>query len=31
MGFRVTLDIHGEILKIEYPAAATDGEGDGEN
>jgi len=31
MGFRVTLDIHGEILKIEYPAAATDGEGDCEN
>jgi len=31
MGFRVTLDIHGEILKIEYLAAATDGEGDGEN
>lgn len=30
MGFRVILDIHGEILKIEYPAAAPDGEGDGE-
>lgn len=30
MGFRVTLDIHGEILKIEFPAAPPDGEGDGE-
>lgn len=30
MGFRVILDIHGEILKIEYPAATPDGQGDGE-
>lgn len=31
MGFRVVLDIHGEILKIEYPSAPPpDGGGDGE-
>lgn len=30
MGFRVTLDIHGDILKIEYPAAAPDEKGEGE-
>ena len=30
MGFRVILDIHGEILRIEYPAAAPDGDGDGD-
>lgn len=30
MGFRVILDIHGEILRIEFPAAAPDEQGDGE-
>jgi len=31
MGFRVILDLHGEILKIEYPSApAADGGEDGE-
>ena len=31
MGFRVILDIHGEILRVEYPSAPpADGEGDGE-
>ena len=31
MGFRVILDIHGEILKIEYPSAPpSDGGGEGE-
>ena len=30
MGFRVILDIHGEILKIEYPSAPSDGLGDNE-
>ncbi len=31
MGFRVILDIHGEILKIEYPTASPSNEGgDGE-
>ena len=30
MGFKVTVDIHGEILKIEFPAPPPEGEGDGE-
>lgn len=30
MGFRVILDIHGEILKIEYPTAPPEDQGDGE-
>lgn len=30
MGFRVILNIHGEILRIEYPSAPPDGLGDGE-
>ncbi len=30
MGFRVTVDIHGEILKIEFPAAPPDSQGDGD-
>ena len=30
MGFRVILDIHGEIVRIDYPAAAPDDPGDGE-
>ena len=30
IGFRVIVDIHGEIVKIEYPSAPPDDEGDGE-
>jgi hypothetical protein len=30
MGFRVILNIHGEILRIDYPSAPPDGQEDGE-
>jgi hypothetical protein len=30
MGFKVVLDIHGEISKIDYPAATPGSQGDGE-